>query len=140
MVGSIVKGDALSISISAASIVAKVTRDRIMVELDAQYPDQHEVPVITLVGNGIAVLAVAQFRAVGRGQGQHALGALALGFREFNFVDTAAAGAAAATSVTVVVDCREGVDSDGQVGGSGSLHVKALNRRGCVGGCQAGGG
>ncbi|NLX24649.1 MAG: ribonuclease HII [Lentisphaerae bacterium] len=35
---SIVKGDALSISISAASIIAKVTRDRIMVELDAQYP------------------------------------------------------------------------------------------------------
>jgi len=36
---SIVKGDALSISISAASIIAKVTRDRIMVELDAQYPE-----------------------------------------------------------------------------------------------------
>ncbi|VGO18464.1 ribonuclease HII [Pontiella sulfatireligans] len=36
---SIVKGDALSISISAASIIAKVTRDRIMVELDARYPD-----------------------------------------------------------------------------------------------------
>jgi ribonuclease HII len=33
-----VKGDALSISISAASIIAKVTRDRIMVELDARYP------------------------------------------------------------------------------------------------------
>jgi ribonuclease HII len=36
---SIVKGDALSISISAASIVAKVTRDRIMVELDARFPE-----------------------------------------------------------------------------------------------------
>lgn len=36
---SIVKGDALSISVSAASIMAKVTRDRIMVELDAQYPE-----------------------------------------------------------------------------------------------------
>lgn len=36
---SIVKGDALSISISAASIVAKVTRDRIMIKLDAQYPE-----------------------------------------------------------------------------------------------------
>jgi len=36
---SIVKGDALSISISAASIIAKVTRDRIMVELDSQYPE-----------------------------------------------------------------------------------------------------
>jgi ribonuclease HII len=36
---SIVKGDVLSISISAASIMAKVTRDRIMVELDARYPE-----------------------------------------------------------------------------------------------------
>lgn len=35
---SIVKGDAKSISIAAASIVAKVTRDRMMVELDKQYP------------------------------------------------------------------------------------------------------
>jgi ribonuclease HII len=35
---NIVKGDTLSISISAASIIAKVTRDRIMVEMDAQYP------------------------------------------------------------------------------------------------------
>jgi ribonuclease HII len=36
---SIVKGDALSISISAASIVAKVTRDRIMDELGDVYPN-----------------------------------------------------------------------------------------------------
>ena len=36
---SIVKGDALSISISAASIIAKVTRDRIMIALDLQYPE-----------------------------------------------------------------------------------------------------
>ncbi len=36
---SIVKGDALSISISAASIIAKVTRDRMMLELDARYPE-----------------------------------------------------------------------------------------------------
>ncbi|MBR5712638.1 MAG: ribonuclease HII [Lachnospiraceae bacterium] len=34
----IVKGDARSISIAAASIVAKVTRDRMMVEMDALYP------------------------------------------------------------------------------------------------------
>ena len=33
----IVKGDSLSVSIAAASIVAKVTRDRMMVELDAEY-------------------------------------------------------------------------------------------------------
>ncbi len=36
---SIVKGDALSISISAASIIAKVTRDRILIELDTQHPE-----------------------------------------------------------------------------------------------------
>jgi ribonuclease HII len=35
---SIVKGDLLSISISAASIIAKVTRDRLMLELDSEYP------------------------------------------------------------------------------------------------------
>ena len=34
----IVKGDSLSISIAAASIIAKVTRDRIMAELAAQHP------------------------------------------------------------------------------------------------------
>jgi len=35
---SIVHGDALSLSIAAASIVAKVSRDRFMIELDGQYP------------------------------------------------------------------------------------------------------
>lgn len=34
----IIKGDAKSVSIAAASIVAKVTRDRMMVEYDAVYP------------------------------------------------------------------------------------------------------
>lgn len=34
----IIKGDAKSISIAAASIVAKVTRDRLMVEYDKLYP------------------------------------------------------------------------------------------------------
>ena len=34
----IIKGDAKSISIASASIVAKVTRDRLMVEYDKQYP------------------------------------------------------------------------------------------------------
>jgi ribonuclease HII len=35
---SLVKGDQLSISIAAASIIAKTRRDRIMAELDQQYP------------------------------------------------------------------------------------------------------
>ena len=34
----IIKGDAKSVSIAAASIVAKVTRDRYMVEMDKEYP------------------------------------------------------------------------------------------------------
>lgn len=34
----IVKGDAKSVSIAAASIIAKVTRDRMMAEYDKQYP------------------------------------------------------------------------------------------------------
>lgn len=36
---SIVKGDAKCLSIAAASILAKVTRDRLMLELDALYPE-----------------------------------------------------------------------------------------------------
>lgn len=35
----IIKGDAKSVSIAAASILAKVTRDRMMEELDALYPE-----------------------------------------------------------------------------------------------------
>ena len=35
---SIIKGDAKSISIEAASVIAKVTRDRVMIELDKKYP------------------------------------------------------------------------------------------------------
>ncbi len=35
---SIIKGDAKSYSIAAASIIAKVTRDRIMYEMDKEYP------------------------------------------------------------------------------------------------------
>ncbi|MFN4092138.1 MAG: ribonuclease HII [Brevundimonas sp.] len=37
-VETVVKGDALSLSIAAASILAKTARDRQMVALDAQYP------------------------------------------------------------------------------------------------------
>ncbi|MCR5770886.1 MAG: ribonuclease HII [Butyrivibrio sp.] len=36
---SIIKGDAKSVSIAAASIIAKVTRDRLMKELDSKYPE-----------------------------------------------------------------------------------------------------
>lgn len=35
---SIIKGDAKSISIAAASVIAKVTRDRMMIKLDQKYP------------------------------------------------------------------------------------------------------
>lgn len=35
---SIIKGDAKSLSIAAASVIAKVTRDRIMLDLDKKFP------------------------------------------------------------------------------------------------------
>lgn len=35
---AIIKGDTLSVSICAASIIAKVTRDRIMLQIDQEYP------------------------------------------------------------------------------------------------------
>ncbi len=37
----IIKGDTLSMSIAAASILAKVTRDRYCLEMDAAYPEYH---------------------------------------------------------------------------------------------------
>ena len=37
-VQTVIKGDSLSLSIAAASILAKTARDRLMVELDEQYP------------------------------------------------------------------------------------------------------
>lgn len=36
---AIIRGDSKSISIAAASIIAKVTRDRLMLEFDKQYPE-----------------------------------------------------------------------------------------------------
>lgn len=36
---AIIRGDAVCCSIAAASIIAKVTRDKIMLEFDRQYPD-----------------------------------------------------------------------------------------------------
>jgi ribonuclease HII len=38
-VRTVVKGDSTSLSIAAASIVAKVARDRVMMDLHAQFPD-----------------------------------------------------------------------------------------------------
>lgn len=35
---TVIKGDALSASVAAASVLAKVSRDRLLLELDAQYP------------------------------------------------------------------------------------------------------
>jgi ribonuclease HII len=35
---TIIKGDSLSLSIASASIIAKVTRDRLMIEMDSKYP------------------------------------------------------------------------------------------------------
>ncbi len=35
---ALVKGDALSLSIAAASVIAKVTRDRLMLDYDREYP------------------------------------------------------------------------------------------------------
>ncbi len=58
---ALVGGDARSFSIAAASVIAKVTRDRIMVEMDARHPDyafaQHK-------GYGTA-LHLARLRAHG---------------------------------------------------------------------------
>ena len=36
---AIIHGDALSLSIAAASVIAKVTRDKMMIELDEKYPE-----------------------------------------------------------------------------------------------------
>lgn len=38
---SIIHGDALSLSIAAASVIAKVTRDRMMIKLHEKYPKYH---------------------------------------------------------------------------------------------------
>ena len=38
---SIIHGDALSLSIAAASVIAKVTRDKLMYELHEKYPEYH---------------------------------------------------------------------------------------------------
>ena len=42
----IIKGDAKSMSIAAASIIAKVTRDRLMIEFDKAYPESIILQII----------------------------------------------------------------------------------------------
>ncbi|MCP9440624.1 MAG: ribonuclease HII [Nitrospira sp.] len=56
----IIKGDALSLSIAAASIVAKVTRDRLMVEYHDLYP-QYNFPSHKGYGTSEHLRLLAQF-------------------------------------------------------------------------------
>jgi ribonuclease HII len=81
---TIVKGDALSLSIGAASILAKVSRDRLMVQADVDYP-----------GYGFA-------RHKGYGVPQHMAALERLGpcpLHRLSFKPVAAAAAAAATGL-----------------------------------------
>lgn len=60
---SIVHGDALSISIAAASVVAKVTRDRIMEKIDKLYP-QYKFAANKGYGSKEHMQAIADYGAV----------------------------------------------------------------------------
>lgn len=81
----IVDGDALCVSIAAASVIAKVTRDRLMVELDGRYPGY----------------AFAQHKGYGTGAHRAALGKLGLcPVHRLSFAPMCGMGAA----------IREGVD------------------------------
>jgi ribonuclease HII len=57
---AIIKGDALAISIAAASIIAKVTRDRLMAEYHRLYPE-YEFLSHKGYGTGAHLQALAQF-------------------------------------------------------------------------------
>ncbi len=57
---AIVKGDSLSFLIAAASVVAKVSRDRFMAQLDAQYP-QYGFAVNKGYGTAAHLRALAKF-------------------------------------------------------------------------------
>lgn len=57
---SVVKGDALSESIAAASILAKVSRDRVLKDLDSQYP-QYGFAVHKGYGTAAHTAALRQF-------------------------------------------------------------------------------
>lgn len=56
----IVKGDSLSVSIAAASIIAKVTRDRMLIEFDEQYP-QYEFSKHKGYGTALHIQKIGQY-------------------------------------------------------------------------------
>ena len=56
---SIIRGDSLSLSIAAASIIAKVTRDRFMIELGAHYP-QYSLARHKGYGTAVHLAAITQ--------------------------------------------------------------------------------
>ena len=53
---SIVKGDSKSISISAASVIAKVTRDHMMEEIDLKYAKENNLTVYGFLDNLVVKL------------------------------------------------------------------------------------
>lgn len=57
---AVVKGDSLSMSIAAASVLAKVTRDRICIELDKMYP-QYKIAQHKGYGTKLHIEALKQF-------------------------------------------------------------------------------
>ena len=57
---TVVKGDAQSESIAAASILAKVTRDRLLIEMDAQYP-QYGFAVHKGYGTAVHTAALKEY-------------------------------------------------------------------------------
>ncbi len=59
-VKTIIKGDSLSANIAAASVLAKVTRDRLMVEQDAIYP-QYKFAVHKGYGTKAHYAAIAEY-------------------------------------------------------------------------------
>ncbi len=56
----VIKGDALSASVAAASILAKVSRDRVMLQLAEQYP-QYEFPKHKGYGTALHYERLAQY-------------------------------------------------------------------------------
>lgn len=59
---AVIKGDATSLSIAAASVLAKVTRDRLCIELDAQYP-QYGIAKHKGYGTAAHMAALRQYGA-----------------------------------------------------------------------------